>query len=71
MLSAIINYMAGALIFVISAMVIVGALFIVLSRGESEMVTKGKNLIIGSLIGAAVVLGAYSILRTVFYFVYA
>ncbi len=69
-LVAIINYMAGAIVFLATAMFIVGAFFITFSRGEADAVTKGKNFMINGIIGMAVVLGSYAILRTVFYFIY-
>ena len=69
-LTNIINYMAGAIIFLASVMFVIGAFFITFSRGEADSVTKGKNFMIGSVIGMTIVLGSYAILRTVFYFIY-
>ena len=70
-LTHIINYLAAAIVFVASAMFAVGAFMIVISRGEPDAINKGKNLIIGAVIGMTVVLGSFGILRTVFYFIYA
>ena len=70
-LTNIINYLAAAIVFVASAAFVVGAYFITFSRGEPDTVNRGKSLMIGSIIGMAVVLGAFAILRTVFYFIYA
>lgn len=50
---------------------IVGAFFLTASRGKDDMVQKGKDLMTGALIGLAVVLGSYAILRTALYVIYA
>jgi hypothetical protein len=70
-LTNIINYMAASIVFVASASFVVGAFFITFSRGDADQVNRGKSLLIGSLIGMAVVLGAFAILRTVMFFIYA
>ncbi|TSC80482.1 MAG: hypothetical protein G01um101425_136 [Candidatus Peregrinibacteria bacterium Gr01-1014_25] len=44
---------------------IVGALMIVISRGQEPFLPRGKTLMIESLIGLALVLGAQGILRIV------
>lgn len=49
---------------------LVGAFLIVLSRGQEPLLPRGKNLVIESLIGLAVVLGANGILRVVMYVLY-
>jgi hypothetical protein len=69
-LTNIINYMAGAIIFVAAVAFAVGAFYITFSRGEPDLVKRGKDMIIGSVIGMAVVLGSFAILRTVFFFIY-
>jgi Type IV secretion system pilin len=53
---------------------IVGGLVIVLSRGQDSgalSISRGKSLIVDSLIGLGVVLGAQGILRVVMYIIYA
>ena len=64
----IVNFMAMSIGFIVSAVFIVGALFIVLGGANESNIEKGKKMMIDSLIGLAVTLGAYAILRTVFYF---
>jgi hypothetical protein len=49
---------------------LVGALLLILSRGKEDQVSRGKNLMIGSLIGLAIVLGSYAIISTFLYFLY-
>lgn len=68
--SNIITFMARSVGIVAAACVIVGALLIAASRGEDPLKSRGKDLIIYSLIGLAVVLGAAAILRMVFYIVF-
>ena len=68
----LINLLAGAIVSISATMFIVGAFCIVLSAGKESLITRGKDLMIGSLIGMGVVLGAYAIFRTalyVFYFI--
>jgi hypothetical protein len=70
-LTNIINYMGGAILFVASACFAMGAFYMTFSRGDPDLVNRGRGIIIGSVIGMAVVLGAFAILRTVFFFIYA
>jgi hypothetical protein len=49
---------------------IAGAFFFVIYFGNEEQKSRGKNLMIGSLIGVAVVFGAQAILNFVMYFIY-
>lgn len=64
----VITFMAGSIVAVGTAMFIVGAFMLVLSGAKEEYKDKAKNLMIGSIVSIAVVLGAYAILRTVDYF---
>ncbi len=50
---------------------LVGALLMVASRGQEDQMKRGKDIMIGSLIGLAVVLGSYAIYRTVLYLIYS
>jgi hypothetical protein len=70
-LTRLINYMAYTVVFAASAMFAVGALYITFSRGESDLVKRGKGLIIGAVVGSAIVLGAFTILRTMMYVIYS
>jgi hypothetical protein len=67
-INRIITYLTGAIAAVAMTMFVVGAFFITLSGAQEDYRQKGKDLIYGSLISLAVVLGAYAILRTVDYF---
>ncbi|MBI3331619.1 hypothetical protein HYZ99_01525 [Candidatus Peregrinibacteria bacterium] len=49
---------------------LIGAFLMVISRGKDDQLQKGKDLMIQSLIGLAVVLGAYAIIRTLFAVLY-
>lgn len=66
----ILVFMAGAASILCAVLFLAGAVYITASRGKDDMVQKGKDLIIGSVFGFAVVLGSYAILRTVYYFIY-
>lgn len=64
----IIAYLTGAIGAVAIAMFVLGALFVTLSGIKEEWRQKGKDLMMGSILSAAVVLGAYAILRMLEYF---
>ncbi|OGJ59240.1 hypothetical protein A2635_03765 [Candidatus Peribacteria bacterium RIFCSPHIGHO2_01_FULL_51_9] len=66
-----IDFLTGIAIVVCGAIFLVGALFVVLSRGKDDQVQKGKDLMIGSLIGLAVIVAAYAIVGTTFHFLYS
>ena len=61
-LSNIILGVVGALTLV---MFIYGGVVLVLSGGNSEKVTKGKEIILGSVVGLLIVFGSYSIISFV------
>lgn len=63
------NYLAGTITTVSALVFIAGAFMMVASRGKEDQVGKGKEMIIGSLVGLCVVLGSYGIYRTVLYFI--
>lgn len=49
---------------------LIGALLMVISRGKDDQLQKGKDLMIQSMIGLAVTLSAYAIIRTLFSVLY-
>ena len=49
---------------------LIGALYMVLSTGSPDRLGKGQKLMTESLIGLAIVLGAYAILRTIYFLIY-
>ena len=59
------------IILLVTVLFLLGAFYVVMSHGKEDLVQKGKDLMIQSLIGLAVVLGAYGIIRTAFYLLYA
>lgn len=65
----LIFYLSYLIGFVTTALFLVGALYVVIARGQPDKMEKGKKLMIESLIGMAIVLGAYAILRTVAFIV--
>lgn len=66
----IINFLAVTIVIVCSTIFILGAFHFVMSRGQDSLVQKGKELMTGSLIGLGVTLGAYAIVRTVYWVLY-
>ncbi len=64
------GFAAASIISVSTVLFLVGASYLVASHGDSNMVDKGKKIMIGSLIGMGIVLGAYGILRTLFAILY-
>ena len=64
----IMQYLTGAIGAVAITMFVIGALFVTLSGIKEDWRQKGKDLMIGSVISLAVVLGAYAILRMLEYF---
>lgn len=49
---------------------LIGALYMVLSTGSPDRLGKGQKLMTESLIGLAIVLGAYGIMRTIYFLIY-
>ena len=69
-ISNITGFLAKTIVTVCIAMFLMGAFMLVISRGKQDQVDRGKNFMIGSLIGLGIVLGSYGILRTVLYIIY-
>lgn len=66
----ILTVLQGSIFAVCVGTFIVGAFFFVIYYGNEEQKTRGKNLMIGSLVGIAVVTGAKAIMNLVLYFIY-
>jgi ABC-type nickel/cobalt efflux system permease component RcnA len=66
--SRVVSFLAATITTVASAMFVVGAFMIVLAGAKEDYKQRGKDLMIGSLLSVATVLGAYAIYRTVAYF---
>ncbi len=64
------TFAAASIVSVCGVLFLVGASYLVASHGDSNMVDKGKKIMIGSLTGMAITLGAYAILRTLFAIIY-
>ena len=68
----LIRILTSSILSVTAAVFITGALmFIIGSFGKEDLKSNGKNMMIGSLIGMAIVLFARAILHIVLYFMYA
>ncbi|MDO8649433.1 MAG: hypothetical protein Q7R81_06670 [Candidatus Peregrinibacteria bacterium] len=66
----VLEFLVTAIIMLCTVLFAAGAFHFVFSHGQEKFVTRGKDLMIYSLVGLAVVLGAYGILRTVVYILY-
>ncbi len=66
----VVGYLAASSVAVCTALFLVGSAYFVGSAGQPGPVETGKKLMKGSIIGMAIVLLSYSILRTVLFLVY-
>ena len=67
---SIITFLGTSIFWISLTMFVVGTLLFILSAGNEGLLTRGKGLMIGALIGMAVVLGAYALYRTVVWVLY-
>lgn len=65
------GFLAVTIVSLCVILFLIGAFLTVLSRGKQDTVQKGKDLMLWSLVGLAVVLGSYGIVRTAFFFLYS
>jgi len=63
------GFFMAASSFVCGTIFMIGTFFVVISGG-GEKKDAGKKMMIGALIGLAVILGAYAIMRTIFFVLY-
>ncbi len=66
----IITFLAATAVIVCTAIFIAGAVCWTASGGKESGVQKGRDLMVGAILGLVTVLSSYAILRTVFYFIY-
>lgn len=64
------GFIAATSVGVCTLLFIIGAAQMTLSHGDQTAVDNGKKLMISSLVGLAIVLGSYAIIRTVLFFLY-
>lgn len=67
LMSRIVGWLATSGVAVCAAFFLVGAFMMVLNSAKPDKAEQGKDIMIQSMIGLFVILGAYGILRTVFY----
>ena len=65
-----ISTLAGVIVIFTSVLFLLGAFFMVISRGKEDQLQTGKDLMIKSLIGLAVAGSAYGFIRTLLYVIY-
>jgi hypothetical protein len=56
--------------FICTALFLIGAFMLVFSAGKEDTIGTAKDMMTKSLMGMAVVLGSYAIIRTLFFVVY-
>ncbi len=61
----VIDFLATTITTIATVMFLVGAFMIVLAGAKEDYKQRGKDLMIGSIMSIAVVLGAYAIYRTI------
>lgn len=66
----VIQVLALVAILLFGTLFVVGAVFMVGSRGKEDQLNTGKELMIKSMIGLAIVGGAYGLIRTLYYLIY-
>ncbi len=69
-LEKLITFAAASIVTIATVLFLVGAAFMVGSAGKPELLEKGKKLMKGAIIGMAITLGSYTILRTAIFFLY-
>lgn len=63
-------FLAVSSVSICTLLFLLGAGQLVISHGDQTKVDNGKKMMISALIGLAIVLGAYGIIRTVLFFLY-
>lgn len=66
-IASIINFLWVVSTAFCSLVFVVGALFMIFGAGKEDMFQKGKTMMIGAIVGLAVVLSSYAMLRTYFW----
>ena len=64
--AGVINWILGILMLLALALMVYAGVLWMTSRGNEETVTKAKNIMIGALIGAFIILASYGITLYVF-----
>lgn len=65
-ITSIVNFLWGVIVAFCTVIFAVGALFMILGAGKEDMLQKGKTMMIGGIVGLAVVIGGPAIMRTFF-----
>ena len=70
LVSNLISFLAVSVLSVCTVLFLIGAVQVTVSHGDQTKIDNGKKLMISSLVGLALVLSSYAIVRTVLYFLY-
>ena len=66
----LINFLAVSSVSVCTLLFVIGAGQLVISHGDQTAVDNGKKMMISALIGMAITMSAYAIIRTLLFFLY-
>lgn len=67
----LVSFLAGTIVVMSVMFFLIGAVFLIASHGSNtDFLEKGKKSMRNSLIGLAIVLSSYAILRTAFFILY-
>lgn len=68
--SNVLGFASGSAVGICTLLFLVGAAQITISHGDQTKIDNGKKMMISALVGLAIILSAYAIVRTVLYFLY-
>lgn len=63
-------FMAVSAVGICTVLFLIGAAQLTVSRGDQTKVDNGKKMMISALVGLAIIIGSYGIMRTILYFLY-
>lgn len=66
-IARMLTFLWGTIVAFCTLIFAVGALFMIFGAGKEDMFQKGKTMMIGAIVGFAVVIGAPAMLRTFFW----
>lgn len=61
----IINFLTGIIATLAILALVIGGFFMITARGEESQITRGKDIVKNSLIAIVIVLGSYTLIRTI------
>ena len=65
-ITSIVNFLWAIIVAFCTVIFALGALFMILGAGKEDMFQKGKTMMIGAIVGLAVIIGGPAMLQTFF-----